>query len=283
MYLNHLVDKGSPKSTLSAYGNDLSQLCSYLKEGSSGGDDRTFSWSDVNPAQLAGFVASLEGRDYAPTTLARKVQVVKGFFSWLAEEDIINSDPTRGIKSPRIEDKPRRTLNEKEVTALLAAAASKRSPEARRDHAMLRLLCAGLKVTELVSLDNSNLDLASSSVRVISRKRVRIVPVDTLTFHAIEGYLEERGTLSRWDRDNPALFVNHRGERLTRQGIWLILRNYAKAAGLWGEITPHTLRRSLAVHLLANHADPREVQKLLGIGAPATQVYRGLAESKQPA
>ncbi|HEV8638153.1 MAG TPA: tyrosine recombinase [Chloroflexota bacterium] len=284
-YLSYLVNERSgSENTVAAYRNDLSQLFDYLRTSRAGGrqlavvsvDDDAFNWNTVTKTRLLGFIGGLKEKGYASATLARKIAATKSFFHWLAAAGLVKEDPTDSLDSPKVGKTLPRTLSPDEVDGLLAAPAARLGPEAVRDGAMLRLLYAtGLRVSEMMSLDVEDVDLASDYVRVIGKaNRQRHIPFDPRTHGALEEYLAHSRTILTRHGETAALFVNHRGERLTRQGFWLILKGHARAARLPGSITPHTLRHSFAIHLLANNANLRDVQELLGhANIATTQIY----------
>lgn len=288
-YLTYLAtEKSSSENTIAAYRNDLTQLYEFLRLSGRGlyvaagqQADDAFNWSGIGRARLVAFVASLKEKGYASATLARKVAALKSFFHWLAAEGLLTADPTESLDSPKVGKTLPRTLSPEEVDRLLVAPSAKTGPEAARDAAMLRLLYAtGMRVSEMMSLNVEDVDLASDYVRCLGKAgRERHIPFDHRTHAALETYLSTaRPILTRHvmgsARSGLALFVNHRGERLTRQGFWLILKGYAKTAGLPGTITPHTLRHSFAIHLLSNNANLRDVQELLGhANIATTQIY----------
>jgi integrase/recombinase XerD len=285
-YLSYLVnDKGSSENTVAAYRNDLSQLYEHLRTVRtpgrqlsvvSGGEDDSFNWGAVNKARLVAFLGSMKEKGYASATLARKIAAVKSFFHWLTAEGMVKSDPTDSLDSPKVGKTLPRTLSPEEVDGLLLAPLAKIGPEATRDSAMLRLLYAtGMRVSEMMSLDVEDVDLASDYVRCLGKAgRERHIPFDHKTHQALQEYLTGSRPILTRHGENAALFVNHRGERLTRQGFWLILKGHARNAGLSGSITPHTLRHSFAIHLLSNNANLRDVQELLGhANIATTQIY----------
>ena len=294
-YLSYLAnEKSSSENTIAAYRNDLSQLYEHLRLQPAGGRGRSlyvaggqdadegFNWGAVNKQRLVTFLSSLKEKGYASATLARKIAAVKSFFHWLHAEGLVKADPTDNLDSPKVGKTLPRTLATNEVDALLNAPLAKSGAEASRDAAMLRLLYAtGMRVSEMMGLDVDDVDLASDYVRCLGKAgRERHIPFDYKTHQTIEEYLSQaRPRLTRHG-ETPALFVNHRGERLTRQGFWLILKGYAKAADLPGSITPHTLRHSFAIHLLSNNANLRDVQELLGhANIATTQIYTQMVGS----
>ena len=285
-YLRHLesTSLASP-NTVSAYRNDLTQLCQYLLTTSArvGGDlapgvsaPETDSWSAVSRTRLVGFVVALKEKGYATTTVARKIAALKSFFHYLFTLGVIPADPTESLDSPRIDKVLPRGLSHAEVTGLFVQSGGRSSPDDVRDNAMLRLLySSGLRVSELVALNVEDVDLSSGYVRCVNRRgRERIIPLDLDAVDALRDYLESgRNALIR-RRDEPALFVNRRGDRLTRQGFWLILKEIARLAGLSADVTPQSLRHSFAIRLLRDNTDLRAVQELLGhANITTTQIY----------
>jgi integrase/recombinase XerD len=232
------------------------------------------------------FLEDLRARAYKDATVARKVAAVKSFFGFLAAEGQVDHDPTELLKSPQVGKTLPRALTVEEVDELLEQPARRNTPEAQRDKAMLELLYAtGLRVTELVSLDLTDIALESDPVTVRCTgkgERERILPLTARPVDEVRQYIfKVRPRLVR-NRREPALFVNRRGERLTRQGFWLILKNYAKDAKLDKTITPHTLRHTYAAHMLSGGMPLRNVQDALGHASiSTTQIYTQLSTSQK--
>jgi integrase/recombinase XerD len=273
------VEKGSAVNTISAYRNDLDQFRQFVDIRCSNGINA--GWHDVNPDVLQGYVQHLRDKDYADATVARKVAAVKSFFSYLTAEGIVPTDPTESLSSPRVGKSLPKALTVREVDELLEQPRKRSTPEAKRDKAMLELIYAtGMRVSELVALDLDSIELHQNkaTVRCIGKgSKERLIPIHDQAVHALRIYLQEaRPELARSKRER-ALFINRRGERLTRQGFWLILKNYAKAARIQSDVTPHTLRHSFATHMLRGGAPLRSVQELLGhANISTTQVYTQL-------
>ncbi len=269
------VEKGASGNTISAYRNDLHQFESFLTSSRNG---HTRDWDKIDNSVLLAYVRGLRERSYAEATVARKVAAVKSFFQFLHAEGRIPRNPTDDMASPRVGKSLPKPLSVTEVDELLEQPARRSTPEARRDRAMLELLYAtGLRVSELVSLDIENIvmDPASPHVRCMGKgAKERVVPIHEQALAAVVDYLNDgRPHLVR-NRKEPALFVNRRGERLTRQGFWLILKQYAREAHIDRPVTPHTLRHSFATHMLRGGAPLRNVQELLGhANISTTQVY----------
>jgi integrase/recombinase XerD len=291
-FLAHLSAKtASSQNTVAAYRNDLSQLFQFCqgqvwvenpldgvaRNGASG------DWTVVTGTRIAAFIISLKDKGYAATTIARKIAAVKSFFHFLAAEGLLQADPTENLDSPHIEKTLPRSLTHDEVSTLLVQPEDDDAPEGLRDNAMLKLLWStGVRVSELVALNVDDLDLSSGYVRCLGKaNRERIVPVSLDAQHALERYLSGGRTTLVRRRDDPALFVNHRGERLTRQGFWLILKGYARRANLSADVTPQTLRHSFAINQLDQHTDLRSLQELLGHASiTTTQVYAQVAGTR---
>ena len=270
------VEKGASANTIAAYKNDLQQLADFI--GSRASID---GWQSLSRSDIQDFILDLKQRGYTETSVARKVAAVRSFFAFLAAEGSITANPTEGLSSPRVGKTLPKAISPNEVDELLEQPARRSTPEAKRDRAMLELLYAtGMRVTELVSLDmdNLNLDPSSPFVRCIGKgAKERSIPIHDHALEALNGYLEDGRPMMVRNHDEPALFVNRRGERLTRQGFWLILKGYAKSANLGDGVTPHTLRHSFATHMLRGGMPLRNVQEMLGhANISTTQVYTHL-------
>ncbi len=274
--------KGFSANTSEAYRSDMTQLTEWLADPS---DDLATaeSWGDVSRDHLLGFVSHLKSREYATTTIARKIAAVKSFFSYMTTHDLLESDPSEGLSSPKVGRALPSPLGVDEVESLLNQPRGKTTPEAMRASAMLELLYAtGMRVSELVSLSVADVNLDEGYVRCRGKGyKERIIPVYPEAIRALRVYIDEARPRLRRRRDEPALFLNRRGNRLTRQGFWLLLKSLAAEAGITHSITPHTLRHSFATHLLRGGAALRHVQELLGHSSiSTTQIYTRLAHDQ---
>ena len=274
-FLNHLaVEKGFSGNTIFAYRNDLYTLIEFL-----GQNGHQEGWGAVESGALTEYVQALQDKGYSVTTRARKLASLKSLFSFLLDEGIVSQNPADTLHAPKVGRSLPSALTEEEVARLLGAASRGGGPEALRDRAMLELLYAtGMRVTELVSLDVPDVNLAEGHVRCMGKgAKERLIPTHEVATGALEEYIEGgRPRLSR-NGSVPALFLNRRGERLTRQGFWGILKGYAKQAEIQGNVTPHTLRHSFATHMLRGGASLRQVQEFLGHASiSTTQVYTHL-------
>ena len=278
-FLTYLtVEKGFSDNTVAAYRNDLSRLASFVEEEATK-QGVAPSWANFGRQGMLSYLLDLNQRSYAPTTRARKVAAARSFFKFLLAEGIIKEDPTENVKSPAVGRALPKPISVSQVRALLEQPTKRSTPDAKRDAAMLQLLYAsGMRVSELVSLNLEDVNTIDGDVRCFGKgHKERIVPIHKQAVQAIDEYVKEaRPRLVRNDKEK-ALFLNRRGDRLTRQGFWQILKEYAKSAGLEGEVTPHTLRHSFATHMLSGGADLRAVQELLGhANISTTQVYTHL-------
>ena len=270
------VEKGASGNTIAAYRNDLSQLEDFFdakKNGSS-----AIQWPNLAQSQVMDYILFLKSKSYAEATVARKVAAVKSFFSFMQAEGRLKVNPTETLASPKVGKSLPKPLTVQEIDELLEQPAKRTSPESKRDRAMLELMYAtGLRVTELVSLDLNDINVEGEKpyVRLLGKgNRERQIPLLEQPAQEVSDYIRFARTRLVGERAETALFVNRRGERLTRQGFWLILRGYAAEAGIFGRVTPHTLRHSFATHMLRGGMDIHKVQELLGhANISTTQVY----------
>jgi len=270
------LERGLSRNTLNAYRTDLLQFGSYLGE-------RTIDPLEMDAAGMAEYVADLtegeaEGRRLAAATVHRKTAALRSFFKHLRREELISNDPTAGLATPRRSRKLPNVLNQAEVTRLLATPAGD-SPQDYRDRAILEVMYAcGLRASEVIGLEMTDIDLDEGMLRARGKgNKERIVPLGRQAISALFGYLRSGRPRLAGDRPERALFLNFRGKRLTRQGLYKIVQGHARAAGLEGRMSPHTLRHSFATHLLAGGCDLRAVQEMLGHADVATtQMYTHL-------
>jgi len=228
---------------------------------------------------MLSYLLNLKERNYAATTVARKVAAAKSFFEFMVAEGNLKDNPTQDVGSPKLAKSLPKPISISQVRRLLEQPAKLSTPEAKRDRAMLELLYAsGMRVSELVSLNLGDVDTEGDSVRCFGKgHKERIIPIYRQAALIVAEYVTEARPHLAHDDTERALFLNRRGERLTRQGFWQILKEYAKSAGLEADITPHTLRHSFATHMLSGGADLRSVQELLGhANISTTQVYTHL-------
>ncbi|MBI2853820.1 MAG: tyrosine-type recombinase/integrase [Chloroflexi bacterium] len=266
-FISHLSkEKGISYNTVAAYRNDLYQLADFVERRGLPRQGSMMWWSQVDQHLFSSYLLSLKEKSYAPATVARKTAAAKSFFGFLVKRGKTDKSPAENLVSAGLKRQPPQTMTPSEVHRLLVQPAKLTTPEGMRDRTMLELLYAGgLRVGELVALNHDDVDTDESCVRCVGRKdKERIVPIPQDLARVLREY-KESARLELIDADDePAMFVNRRGGRLTRQGVWQILKEYARTAGLSSEVTPHTLRHSLATHMLSSGASTRSVQQLLG-------------------
>jgi len=276
-FLSYLrVEKAYSANTLAAYQNDLSQFVGYLQS-----RPRAITgWGAVSKDTVINYIMYMKEREYASSSVARKLAAVKSFVHFLVREGYLKDDPTATLESPRLRKRLPKTLTRNEVARLLDAPAKGDDPKSLRDRALLEVLYAtGMRVTELVSLQLNDANLASGSVRVIhgKRQKERIIPIHPQAIEALDVYLQRGRIHMVREPKEQALFVNFQGKPLTRQGLWLIIKHYVEETGITKAVTPHTLRHSFATHLLTGGAKLPDVQKLLGhANVSTTQIYTHL-------
>jgi integrase/recombinase XerD len=268
---------GTNQNTVVAYRNDLNQVCAYLK------GQQIENWQQVTREHIAGYLLEMrEGQAYRPTTIARKLAALKTFFRYMQSTGIIMSDSIEKLDAPRIQRELPHVLSQEQISYLFRQV-DVRTPAGKRDLAMLHMLYAtGMRVSELISLNLGDFDAERATIVCPGRngrsKRERVLPLSATAVEATKQYLATArpGLITRHPEEQ-ALFLNHHGERLTRQGFWLIIKGYARQAGIT-EITPHMLRHSFAILMLQGGMELRSVQELLGHAhISTTQVYSQLA------
>lgn len=271
------TERNYSQNTTAAYRNDLGQFTGWLQAD----HPELSSWSQVDYDVVTAYVDFLKQQTYTASSVARKAAAIKSFFHFLLARGHINADPTAKLESPKVKKHLPQTLTTEEVQRLLDTPSQKASPKNLRDNALLHVLYAtGMRVTEVVTLRVEDADLDESRLLVPGKDgKVRELPLDDETQSILAAYLEGGRPHLVKDKSVDALFLNHRGQQLTRQGLWLIIKAYANEANLGDKVTPHTLRHSFAAHRLEKGAELREVQQLLGhANISTTQVYSQLQE-----
>jgi integrase/recombinase XerD len=274
-FLAHLaVERNLSPRTVESYGRDLSQFAAWLAE-------QNLPVASVERATLRDYLGTRRDHGLSARSAARALSTLRGFFRFLVRCEVLESDPTNDVQSPRLWHTVPHTLSCDEIETLLAAPNTTR-PTGLRDRAMLETLYAtGLRVSELVGLTVDRLRLDPGFVQVIGKRdKERLVPIGQAAMLWLERYLAEaRPELDRQRR--PELFLNYRGGRLTRQGFWKILRGYGVQAGIRSHLSPHVVRHSFATHLVENGADLRAVQMMLGhTSLTTTEIYTHVARER---
>lgn len=276
-YINSFIEylkevKHSSENTVASYRRDLSKLDSYL-------NSNKISLKDVNSTSLNTYILRLEKEGMSSATVSRNVASIRSFFTFLLNKGLIKSNPTETIKPPKVEKKAPETLSIEEVTLLLDQPVGDSNKEIR-DKAMLELLYAtGMRVTELISIKFQDVDMSMNFVQCIDNGKARIIPFENAAKNALTKYiLNVRPVMCG---DSEYLFTNCKGEQMTRQGFWKIIKLYATRAGIDKDITPHMIRHSFAMHMVNNGADLRALQEMLGHSdISTTQVYLKNKRSK---
>jgi integrase/recombinase XerD len=276
-FLNYLlVEKGLSRATLESYSADLLRYADFMQQT---GQD-TVSAEDT--ALILKHLINLRNEGLGARSRARHLVSLRGFYRFLAHEKILRLDPSKLVDLPKTTLKLPDVLNQAEVQRLLNAPDGLK-PSGLRDAAMLEVLyAAGLRVSELIHLKVQDVQLEAGFVRVMGKgSKERIVPIGQYAREKVLFYLEHaRGRMVK-ERSSPYLFVARAGRPLTRQGFWKLLRRYARAAGLFKKVTPHSLRHSFASHLLEGGADLRAVQVMLGhADISTTQIYTHVAKDR---
>ena len=288
-FLNYLVvERGGPSNTLGAYQNDLRQFIQFaeqkMKNGNGSNHSSQQDWQKIDLDLLTEYVSHLRNKQgYRDSTTARKVAALKSFFSFMVDEGALKDNPAEFLVSPRVGRTLPKHLTEEETERLLDQPVKRGTVEGQRDLAMLELLYAtGLRVSELTSLNLEDLNLHEGYVRCLGKGgKERLVYMHAHATEVMQDYLDKArpGLVNGKEKEEEAVFLNHRGERLTRQWVWTAIKGYAKEGGIEKDITPHTLRHSFATHMLRGGASLRHVQTLLGHASMATtQVYTHLTD-----
>ncbi len=268
------VERGRSGSTVNSYKRDLIKYVTWVHE-------QGERINSVGESSVVMYLRELQSDGLAASTVTRAMVAVRSFHRFLALEDIRADDPTKNVELPRVPKGLPKPISEKEVAELLSAVDGEEAP-ARRDKAILEILYGtGARISEVVELSISDIDLSESLLKVLGKgNKERIVPLGRYAERAVISWLcpEGRGMFEpkRWASrdDSEALFLNRRGGRLSRQGGWGIVKKYGSKIGLGARLSPHTLRHSCATHMLEHGADIRTVQELLGHASiSTTQIY----------
>lgn len=268
------TEKRASENTISSYLRDVRQFLADLSP-------RGLEVQDVHTGDVERYVHKLGDQGKSTATVTRSLASLKSFFNFLMELGLMEKNPAKSVVVERVERKLPQILTGKEVELFLE------QPECRdakgfRDKAMLELLYAtGIRVSELIALNVSDLDLRSGFLRCTGKGRERMIPLYPTAVRALGDYIRLARHQLVEDEGEKALFVNMSGERMSRQGFWKLVKHYQEKAGIQTEITPHTLRHSFAAHLLENGADLRSIQEMLGhADISSTQIYSRLVNGR---
>lgn len=281
MYIENFLDylkneKMLSKNSLDAYLRDIRSFEKYIKE------EKNISLTEVTNPTVVAYIMDLREEGKSPSTINRKMASIRALYKYYQEKGIITANPVVNIKAPKVERKEIDYLTLEEVDALLSIPDE--TLKGKRDKAILELLYAtGIRVNELIAanLDDVNLRIGFFTCPGEYGK-ARIVPLGRPAKKALETYLDDaRDMYVKNNREEQALFVNYTGKRMTRQGLWKLLKTYGKKADLEERITPHILRNSFAVHMVQNGADLKSLQELLGHeDLAATQIYLSATKNR---
>jgi integrase/recombinase XerC len=269
-YMAHLrVEKDASPYTLRNYAQEIGQFFQFLK------DQGVLSWDDVDRQVLRRYLLWLRTEGYVEASMARKLSELRSFCRYLLQEGLLDRNPVDAVSSPKVPKRLPRYLKHNEVEALLQAP-DLSTALGQRDRAILELLyAAGVRLSELVSLNLGDLSLDTGQMVVWGKGgKERLVLVGEPAVQALRAYLRDGRTKLRGKKTTDALLLNRFGDRLSRRSIGLILDKYSKLAGLWRKVTPHLLRHTFATHMLEGGANLRVVQELLGHAQPTTtEIY----------
>ena len=275
-YISYLHNvKHTSNNTEMSYKRDLLKVCHFMQERGIN------SATAVKEQDLKAYIHALEEQKLAAATVSRNIASIKAFFLYLFSEGKIQNDAALCLKAPKIEKKMPEILTMGEVSALLEQANGD-SPKEIRDKAMLELLYAtGIRVTELISLKVSDVNLPMHFIMCRDPHKERMIPFGTQAHDALERYLGGGRAEMVEDKSSEILFANCSGKPMSRQGFWKLIKFYAKKAGITADITPHTLRHSFAAHLVENGADLKSVQEMLGHSdISTTQIYANMNHNR---
>lgn len=268
-------DKRLSLNTLQSYRRDIEQYVSYLE------DMNLHNIANTNKTTVIAYLLHLQKKGRATSTISRNLASIRSFYQYIAKNKVIDQDPTAELESPKVEKKLPQILSTQEVELLLEQPKCD-DLKGFRDKAMLELLYAtGIRVSELISLNLTDINMEMGFIRCNKGTRERMIPIGSIAIAALQEYISKSRGLLIQRNDEKALFVNINGKRLTRQGFWKIIKQYKNQAKINKDITPHTLRHSFAAHLLENGADLRSIQEMLGHSdISSTQIYAQIAKNK---
>jgi integrase/recombinase XerD len=276
-FIDYLIQEKSMAATsLSAYSGDIKEFLTYL------GDKKAKDIPEATNADVVAYLLNLKAAGRSGATINRKLASIRSFYHFLVQRGDISEDPTMNIKSPRLPRKKIEYLSIEEVEQLLELPDG--SAKGIRDRALLELMYAsGMRVSEIAMANLADLNLRIGFIACTGEHgKARVIPVGRPARAALEVYVYEgRKALLRDKRDTGELFLNYLGERISRQGVWKILKEYAARAGLEGKLSPQILRNSFAAHMIQNGADLKSLQELLGHeDITATQIFMSVTKNR---
>lgn len=278
-YLHFLrVERQLAVNTLTSYKNDIENYLTSIFE-----KQQLENFNDIERFHILNHLKDLQEAGLSARTNSRHISSIRSFHQFLLREKRCDNDPTVHLELPKLEKKLPKILSVEEVDRLIQVPNTQK-PAGKRDKAMLELLYAtGMRISECISLNKEDIHLTMGFIRIFGKGgKERIVPLGSTAIEVCTIYLNNaRGELENPTSRSEALFLNQRGKRLTRQGVWKLLKAYALKSGINHDITPHILRHSFATHLIENGADLRAVQELLGhADISTTQIYTHVSKAR---
>ena len=266
--------KNTSANTEMSYKRDLEKVQHFMA------DRGVHETAAISEPDLEDYVKYLEDNKFAAATVSRNIASLKAFYHYMVQEGIVGEDLSEPLKAPKIEKKIPEIMSPDEVVRLLEQPSGD-SPKEVRDKAMLELLYAtGIRVTELITLKISDVNMQMNFILCRDRNKERIIPFGMEAKNALARYLDGTRDEMLENKSSDVLFANCSGQPMSRQGFWKLIKFYAKKADIKADITPHTLRHSFAAHLVENGADLRSVQEMLGHSdISTTQIYANLNHS----
>lgn len=273
LFMDNTRHKSS--NTIQSYKRDVSQYIKYLNL------NGITDISKTTQKTVTTYLDALKNQGKASSTVSRTLASLKSFYMFISEENSQITNPTKNLETPRVEKKLPKILSTSDVDRLLEQP-SQKEPKGIRDKAMLELLYAtGIRVSELISLKVSDINMSIGFIKCHTDKKERYIPIGNIAKSALKKYINDARPLLISNDNEDILFVNCNGSSLSRQGFWKIIKQYSEQAEISADITPHTIRHSFAAHLLENGADLKSIQEMLGHSdISSTQVYSHLVKSK---
>lgn len=273
-FIDYLKSRQVSKNTLVSYERDINQLVAHLKQ-----VDKKMI--DATSDDLQSYIVYMQTVGKSNATISRSVASIKAFYKYLVKNKVIEENISEGLVAPKVEKKELSILTPREVECLLEQPNSS-DLKGQRDKAMLEVLYAtGIRVTELISIKVSDVNLHSGYIKVKKKNKERTIPVGNVALKCLSDYIENVRPLLIKTEEEETLFINANGQKMTRQGFWKILKQYKDQAKIDKDLTPHTIRHSFAVHLLQNGAEVKMVQEILGhTDVASTLMYTQMADMK---
>ena len=275
-YTRYLTEeKRAQANTVSSYVRDLNQFRTWLMS------TETTDLRRVRKENVDAYMQYMSSKGKSPATITRSAASIRSFYQYMLQRGAVRQNPAKAVAAVKVERKYPEILTGREVELFLEQPKCV-DDKGFRDHAMLEMLYAtGIRVSELISLNVEDVNLAAGFIRCVGRGKERIIPMYAAAVKALRDYLEFIRPRIIADKEEHALFVNMNGERMSRQGFWKIIKYYQEKAEIKKDITPHTLRHSFAVHLLENGADLRSIQEMLGhADISSTQIYVNVVQKQ---